>query len=71
MAAPTTYKLPEGSIPSHDGSRFMVVGPTGNVVAQKHDAPLKSGWRLATADDIKKSEAAEKARVAAEKSAKQ
>jgi hypothetical protein len=70
MVAPAKYKLPEGSIPSHDGSRFMAVSPSGHVAALKHDMPLKDGWRLATADDAKKAESAEKARVAAEKSAK-
>jgi hypothetical protein len=31
---------------------YYVVGPSGQLVLQRPDQPVKSGWRLATDDDV-------------------
>ncbi len=43
----------------------FVVSPAGNVVKLGRCAPLKAGWRLATAADLKPKAVAPKAKPAA------
>lgn len=35
---------------------FHAVGPSGNLVLLRPDAPLKAGWRFATQDDLESSQ---------------
>jgi hypothetical protein len=47
---------------------YHAVGPDGQLVLLRPDTPLKSGWRLATQDDLAAAERLESARAAKDKS---